>query len=146
MKKIISLIFIAILVLTMAIGCTTKASEEAETSFKYYTAEETKKAIENEDDIILLDIQVEEEWASHHIDGAIPTHAYPVKTDEEKAKLDTVLDQLEGEQPIVIVCPGGAGGAQRTYEYLKTKNIDEKRLFILENGQSNWPYDELLAK
>ena len=96
--------------------------------------------------MILLDIQVEEEWEAHHIKGAIPTHAYPVKTDEEKAKLDVVIDDLQGDQPIIVICPGGGGAATRTIEYLETKGIAPERLFILENGQSKWPYEDLLEK
>ncbi|WP_010295497.1 rhodanese-like domain-containing protein [Clostridium senegalense] len=124
-----------------------KKEDENKSEFKYYTAEELKKAIENNDKVVMLDIQVEEEFNEHHIKGVIPTHAYPVKTDEDKAKLDKVLDKLnESKDPIVIVCPGGAGGAERTYGYLKEKGIDEGRLFILKDGQKNWPYDELLEK
>lgn len=122
------------------------ATEETERTFNYYTAEQTKQAIENKEDIILLDIQVEDEWNQHHIQGAIPTHAYPVDTDEQKAKLDEVLSQLEGEQPIIIVCPGGKGGAQKTVAHLESKGIVAERLFILENGQKGWTYDELLEK
>lgn len=118
----------------------------AERTFNYYTAEQTKQAIENKEDILLIDIQVEDEWNQHHIQGAIPTYAYPVETDEQKAKLEEVSSQLEGEQPIVIVCPGGKGGAQRTVAYFESKGIAPERLFILENGQKGWPYDELLEK
>jgi len=122
------------------------ASEAPERTFNYYTADQTKQAIENKEDIILVDIQVEDEWNQHHIQGAIPTYAYPVDTDEEKAKLDGIMDKLEGEQPIIIVCPGGKGGAQKTVAHLESKGIAPERLFILENGQKGWPYEELLEK
>lgn len=122
------------------------ATAEAERTFNYYTADQTKAAIESKEDMILLDIQVEDEWNKHHIQGAIPTNAYPVETDEDKAKLDAVLDQLEGDKPIVIVCPGGKGGAQRTVAHLESKGIVPERLFILENGQGGWPYEDLLEK
>ena len=65
----------------------------------------------------------------------------------KKVKLETILPQLEGEEsPIIIVCPGGAGGATRSIDYLIEKGIAGERLFILENGQGGWPHDELLAK
>lgn len=122
-------------------------NDESKSEFKYYSAEKLKNAIEKKENIIILDIQVEDDFNKHHIKGALPTYAYPVKTDEEKSKLDSSLDKLNSSKdPIIIVCPGGAGGAERTYGYLKEKNIDENRLFILENGQKNWPYDELLEK
>lgn len=144
MKKLLLILVIMLSLVLVATGCSNNGDTEAKKEYNYYTAEQTKKAIENGDEIILLDIQVKEEWDAHHIKGAIPTHAYPVKNDEEKAKLDAVLPQLEGEQPIIVICPGGAGGATRTIDYLQTKGISADRLFILENGQSKWPYDELL--
>lgn len=150
MKKL-SLVLVLMLSLTLVLGACAKnekktEGKEEEKTYQYYTAEQTKNAIEKNEDFILLDIQVEEEWNAHHIKGAIPTHAYPVKTDEERAKLDKVLDQLQGDKPIVVVCPGGAGGAQRTIDYLTTKGIKAERLFILQDGQKKWPYEELLEK
>lgn len=152
MKKLTLISALAVSLILVFTGCSSNSGESqatdssAERTFNYYTAEQTKDAIENAEDVILLDIQVEEEWEAHHIKGAIPTHAYPVKTDEEKAKLDVVIDDLQGDQPIIVICPGGAGGATRTVEYLETKGIAPERLFILENGQSKWPYEDLLEK
>jgi len=117
-----------------------------EKTYQYYTADQTKAAIENKEDIILLDIQVEDEWNVHHIEGAVPTYAYPVKTPEDEAKLAAILPDLAGEQPIIVICPGGAGGATRSIDYLTAQGVAPERLFILENGQSKWPYEELLAK
>lgn len=121
--------------------------EEAEVSYQYYTADETKAKIENKEDMYILDIQVEDEFNEHHIEGAVATYAYPVESDEDRAKLDTVLPDLEaGEEDILVVCPGGGGGATRTVDYLTEKGIAAERLFILEKGQGGWPHDELLAK
>lgn len=150
-----------LLVMTLAMAaaaCTANSAEApasesapapapaAEKAYQYYTAEETKAAIENQADIILLDIQVEEEWNAHHIAGAIPTYAYPVKTPEEEAKLAAVMPDLAGDQPIIVICPGGGGGATRTIDYLTSQGMAPERFFILENGQSKWPYEELLEK
>ncbi len=147
MKKFASMLVLMLVLVFIVSGCTNKTEDTAaDKTYNYYTAEQTKEAIEKGDNIILLDIQVKEEWDVHHIKGAIPTHAYPVKTDEERAKLDAVLPQLDGEQPIVVICPGGAGGAQRTIDYLQTKGVKGDRLFILENGQGKWPYNELLEE
>ncbi|EQB89862.1 rhodanese-related sulfurtransferase [Clostridium punense] len=164
MKKIVSLVMTAVLVAGLAVGCSAKKdtgatqaagtqqastaqqTQTTEAKFKYYTADQVKESIEKKKDMILLDIQVENEYKEHHIKGVIPTYAYPVKTDDEKKKLDAALPKLEGTAPIVIVCPGGAGGAERTYDYLKTKGIKEDRLFILEKGQKAWPHADLLEK
>lgn len=115
--------------------------------FKYLKAEELKRYIETKKPIQMLDIQVEDEFKKHHIKGVIPTHAYPVKTAEEKAKIDKVLPTLTASnEPIAIVCPAGGGGAERTYAYLLEKGLDENRLFILESGQKGWKFEELLEK
>ena len=122
-----------------------KASEE--NKYQYYTADQVKDIVENNKPAIILDVQVKEDYDKHHIKGAIPTYAYPAKTAEDTAKLDASLDKLKASNdPIVVVCPGGAGGATRSIDYLKTKGIDENRLFILEKGQKEWPYDNLLEK
>lgn len=153
MKKLLSLT--AFIFLSLSVVFTGCSKEESKTStssteqkeFKYYTAEETKKAIEEKKDIILLDIQVEDEFKAHHINGVIPTYAYPVKSDEDKAKLEKVLPDLKkSTSSIIIVCPGGAGGAERTFAYLSEKGIDKDRLYILEKGQKGWTYEELLEK
>ncbi|WP_099191798.1 rhodanese-like domain-containing protein [Tepidibacter mesophilus] len=149
MKKKISALLLMMILAVSVVGCGSNEVKEntgEEKTYQYYTAEQVKEAIENGEDITLVDIQVEEEWNAHHIKGAISTKAYPVKTDEERAKVDTVIPKLEGDNPIIVVCPGGKGGAQRTIDHLIEKGIKPERLFILENGQGGWPYDELLEK
>lgn len=87
----------------------------------------------------IVDIQVEEEFSQHHIKGATPTYAYPVKNDADRTKLDMTIDQIMGNNdPVVIVCPRGGGGAKRTYDYLLEKGISAERLLILEKGQEGW--------
>lgn len=153
MKKSLYLVgLLAILSVFLIVGCSQEtapqqAEQPEESEFTYYTAEQLKQSIEANKSITIVDIQVEEEFNQHHIKGAIPTYAYPVKTEEEKVKLDPVLPELkDSENPIIIVCPGGKNGAQRTYQYFLENEIAKDRLFILENGQSGWPYDELLEK
>ncbi|OLN33196.1 rhodanese-like domain-containing protein [Desulfosporosinus metallidurans] len=130
-----------------AANSTSALPGKAITDFKYYTADQLKQAIEKKSPLKIVDIQVEKEYNAHHIQGVIPTYAYPVKTDEEKAKVAKVLPELKASQdPIVVVCPKGAGGAKNTVQYLTDQGISESRLMILENGQAGWPYAKLLAK
>ncbi len=118
----------------------------AANGFQYKTASEVKGMIKSKEPMHIVDIQVENEYKSGHIKGSIATYAFPVKTDEEKAKLDAIMSKIKkDEAPIIIVCPRGAGGAERTYNYLKAKGIDEYRLFILKKGWAGWPYSELSA-
>ena len=84
---------------------------------------------------IIVDIQVADEFSKRHFPGSLETNAYPVKTDEERNRLDAVLEKINASKDeVVIVCPRGGGGAKNTYDYLKAKGVAEKRLFILEKG------------
>ena len=107
--------------------------------YNYISAAALEARLTAKEPIHLVDIQVEEEFAKHHITGATATHAYPVKTEEEKAKLQAVLTKLQADKvPVVIICPRGAGGATRTYDYLLSQGIAAERLLILEKGQEGW--------
>ena len=87
----------------------------------------------------IIDIQVEDEFTQHHIKGATPTYAYPVKGDTDRTKLDATVEELKANaDPVVIVCPRGAGGAKRSYNYLLKQGISAERLLILEKGQEGW--------
>lgn len=95
----------------------------------------------------IVDIQVEDEFAQHHIKGATPTYAYPVKSDTDRAKLDATVERLKtNDDPVVVVCPRGAGGATRTYDYLLQQGISAERLLILEKGQGGWTCTPLTEK
>ena len=97
--------------------------------------------------MLLVDIQVKPEFKQHHLPGAIATYAYPVKSDSDRAKLEATLPELkDSNNPVIVICPRGGGGAKRAYTYLKEQGVDEKRLFILEKGQQGWPYADFLAQ
>jgi rhodanese-related sulfurtransferase len=133
-------IYLVILVSIVVIAGTGMAAGDP---FNYITSEETRSKIESGEIMTLLDIQVEDEYARHHIKGSLATYGYPVKTEEEKAKLDKVIPDLTaGTDPVIIICPQGGGGARRTFEHLLSRGIESGRLFILEKGQSGWPYPD----
>lgn len=116
-------------------------------SYHYISAADVKQKVEKQENILLLDIQVKDEFDQHHISGAMETHAYPVKSETDQGKLEAVLTKAKkSAEPIVIICPRGGGGAKRAYDYLKGQGIAEDRLMILEGGQAKWPYKEMLAK
>ena len=107
--------------------------------YNFVSPEELKRRIEANSDILIVDIQVKEEFDQHHIPGSVATYAYPVKSDEDRARLDPVVAARNSDNtPVVIVCPRGAGGAKRTYEYLKEQGISESHLAILEKGIAGW--------
>jgi rhodanese-related sulfurtransferase len=108
-------------------------------TYNYIGAAALEARLKAGEAIHLLDIQVEEEYAKHHIKGATATHAYPVKSEADTAKLQAAVAKIKADNaPVVIVCPRGAGGATRTYDYLLTQGIAAERLLILEKGQEGW--------
>ncbi len=133
---------IAFTILFLILFSTTAIAEQ----YNFMTPEDLKKRLGANEDLLVVDIQVEEEFNQHHIPGSIATYAYPVKTDEDRARLEPVVSlQKEDLKPVVIVCPRGAGGAKRTFDYLVTQGVDKNHLWILEKGMSGWEYGDLTA-
>lgn len=113
----------------------------------YVKPDEFKKWLEGGKSMIIVDIQLKEDFAKHHFKGSIQTNAYPVKAEDEKKRLDAALSKAKASKDdVVIICPRGKGGAMNTYEYLKSNGISENRLYILEGGIAGWPYKEMLQK
>jgi len=116
-------------------------------SYNYISAEEMKEKFTAGEDIIIVDIQVKEEYEQHHLPGSVATYAYPVKSETERAAIDIAVAKYnETGELVVIVCPRGKGGAKRTYDYMMSQNVLEDKLTILENGMSGWPYQDLLER
>ena len=113
--------------------------------YNYISPEKVKTWLETQKPFTIVDIQVTDEFKAHHLPGSTATYAYPVKTDAEKAQIDDAIQlSLEKDTPIVVVCPRGGGGAKRCYDYMKSKNVPEDRLLILEKGMGGWPYKDLV--
>lgn len=130
------------LALTLTLVTTTAAL-----AFNYIEPQEVKELLEQKKPVILLDIQVADEFAKHHLPGSIETNSYPAKSDEDRKQLDKLLPVIKASKdPVVVICPQGKGGATRSVEYLKSQGIAEERLRILTGGIAGWPYKELTAK
>lgn len=134
MKRIIA---VAVLLLCSAI--VSMAS-----GYNYVAPDQFKLWMEKGKDMSIVDIQVPAEFQQHHFKGSLETNSYPVKSAADKQKLDTILPKLSATRnDVVVICPRGGGGAKNTYDYLKEKGIDEKRIFILKEGMQGWPYKEM---
>ncbi|MEW6117255.1 MAG: rhodanese-like domain-containing protein [Nitrospirota bacterium] len=97
--------------------------------------------------VIIVDIQLADDFKEHHFKDSIETNAFPAKSEEEKKKLDKAVEKIRATQDdVVVVCPRGKSGASNSYEYIKSKGIPEKRLYILEGGIAGWPYKEMFVK
>lgn len=112
--------------------------------YNYVEPSQFKQWLDKGKDVSIVDIQVPAEFQKHHFKGSLETNAYPVKSADDKQKLDNILPNIsKSNNDVVVVCPRGGGGAKNTYDYLKEKGIDEKRIFILKEGMQGWPYKEL---
>jgi rhodanese-related sulfurtransferase len=112
--------------------------------YNYVDPNQFKQWLEKGKDISIVDIQIPAEYQQRHFKGSLETNSYPVKSADDKQKLDAVLPKLAAtKNDVVVICPRGGGGAKNTFDYLKEKGIDEKRIFILKEGMQGWPYKEL---
>jgi rhodanese-related sulfurtransferase len=130
-----------LLVVTLVL-CVAVAALAAD--YRFVKQDTFKQWLESGKKMILVDIQPPADFAKKHFKGALETGAYPVKSDEEKKRLDLILDRINSSQDdVVIVCPRGGGGAKNTWDYLSAKGIPVSRMYILEKGSEGWPYPEL---
>lgn len=135
MKRMVCLL----ITLLLALATTAMAA-----GYKYVEPGQFKQWLESGKDMAVVDIQVPAEFQQHHFKDALETNAFPVKTTEEKQRLDKVLPQLSASQrDVVVVCPRGGSGAKNTYDYLKEKGVPENRMYILKDGMQGWPYKEM---
>ena len=131
-----------VLAISLLAGCGGKVKENAKNN--YITADETAKLIRSEPTkIVLVDIQEKPDFEEEHLKGAISTYAYPVKTDEERARLEALLPEIKPDQKVIIVCPRGGGGADRAYDFYLSKGLKKDQLVTLKDGQYGWPRDKV---
>lgn len=114
-------------------------------NFNYVKAEDFKQWLDSGKAMVLVDIQVRDEFALHHFKDSIETNAFPVETEEQRKMIDpAVAAAKKAGTDVVVICPRGGGGAKRCYSYLKAQGIPEEKLFILEGGVDKWPHKETL--
>lgn len=109
--------------------------------YNYISQNEMRDTLDTKAEVTIVDICPVDQFSKGHLPGSIETNAYPVKSDAERERLASTLTTLKASTDnIVIVCPGGGGGAKRTYDFYVANGIQENRLQILEKGMNGWPY------
>jgi rhodanese-related sulfurtransferase len=131
--------FLLLTILCLAAGiCWADASGD----YNFISADALKARIDAKSPVTIVDICPVKQFAAGHIKGAKETNAYPVKTQAEKDKLAKLLPGIKASgDDVVIICPRGAGGAKRAYDFYKAQGVKENRLMILEKGMNGWPYE-----
>ena len=115
-------------------------------NFNYVTADDFKQWLDSGKAMVLVDIQVKDEFSLHHFKNSIETNSFPVDTDEQRKMIDpAVAASKAAGTDVVVICPRGGGGAKKCYNYLKDQGIPETKLFILEGGIAKWPHQEMLV-
>jgi rhodanese-related sulfurtransferase len=110
-------------------------------TYNYITAAELNSRLGAESPMIIIDVCPEKLFATAHIKGSIETNAYPVKTEEQKARLAEHLQTIKASaDDIIIVCPRGGGGAKNTFDFYRANGVAPERMLILAKGIAQWPY------
>ena len=137
-------IAVAVLMLVVALfGAMPAAGGE----YRYLKQKEFREWIESGKRMIIVDIQEPEEFLKQHFRGSLATGAFPAKSEEDRRKLEGAVKKAAASTvDVVIICPRGGGGAKNSYDYLKERGIDEKRLHILEKGMQGWPYPDVTVR
>ena len=139
--KITHLVFVSLIAFVL-VSCGGKVKENPK--YNYISAEETAELMRKDaSKLVLVDIQEKPDFEEEHLKGALATYAYPVKTEDEKARLTALLPNISPEQKVIIICPRGGGGADRAYDFYLEKGVKKEQLFTLKGGQYEWPRDKI---
>ena len=135
-----SVVIISTIILVLCFSVTTWSAE-----LNFVEASTFKGWLKEKKPMILADIQKVPGFKTHHFYGAVGTNAYPAKTDQEKNKLDVILQMHEKTgMDVVIIGPRGGASSKRTAKHLIEKGIPAEKVFILKGGVNKWPDREML--
>ena len=122
-KRLISIILISCVLLALA-AC------GADKGYTQITAEEAKAIMDSSDDVVILDVRTEEEFAEGHIPGAILIPDYEIEEQAETQLKDK-------EQVILVYCRSGnrSKAASAALAEMGYTNVQEF------GGINDWPYE-----
>ena len=91
---------------------------------------DTKTAHANRQDIQVLDVREDDEWAAGRIEEAVHI---PL------GELDSRVDELDRSRPVVTVCRSG-GRAGKAAELLSGAGLNAE---VMDGGMTQWDKDKL---
>ena len=127
MKRILTLLFLAVILLT---ACGQDKENNQGAVYVNITAEEAKQIMDSEEGYIILDVRTQEEYDQGHIPGAIV-----ISHEEIAEKAEKVL--TDKDQLILVYCRSGRRSkiAAEALVELGYTNIKEF------GGIMDWPYE-----
>ena len=147
MKKIISLLLIAVMMLSL-VACGNKAPEAPATTdvaMQYIKAEEAKELL-NSDEYVFFDIRKAADSSSNSIHGAQAWDMDAAKEGDAEAGKATMTEATRDlDKKIILVCYSGKRYAQAATNALSAIGYDMTKVYTLEGGFTNWSevYPEL---
>ena len=147
MKKIISLLLIAVMMLSLA-ACGEKAPEAPATTdvaMQYIKAEEAKELLDS-DEYVFFDIRKAADSSSNSIPGAYSWDMDAAKEGDAEAGKATMTEATRDlDKKIILVCYSGKRYAQAATNALSAIGYDMTKVYTLEGGFTNWSevYPEL---
>jgi thiosulfate/3-mercaptopyruvate sulfurtransferase len=88
------------------------------TGIQYVTPEKFREWY-TEGKALVVDVQTYGGYTQMHFPGSLPTHAYPVRTPDQKKRVESVIPAIKKtKKPVVLVCPGGITGAPNARVHL----------------------------
>lgn len=128
--KILGILFGVMLIALGITACQSEPPKEGEGGYLKITAEEAKKRMDSENEVVILDVRTKEEYEEAHIPGAIliPNEEIGKEPLEQLADLD---------KEILVYCRSGNRSAQAAKKMIEagyTKVYDF-------GGITDWPYE-----
>lgn len=127
MKKIIVILAAAVILAISLSGCKTK---ENDMGYEQISQEDAKKIMDGQEDIVILDVRTQEEFADRHIVGAV---CIPNETIDEK-----ITEQIpDKDQLILVYCRSGNRSRQASNKLVKLGYTNIKEF----GGINTWRYE-----
>ncbi len=130
MKHRVWLFIVLSVIVIMLAGCGNAVEVPEVMSFQSITPEEAMQRLDNGEEIILLDVRTQEEYAEGHIPGS---HLIPLQTLEEEAPLQLAHKDV----PLFVYCRSG----NRSLEAAEILVVLGYTQVYDMGGIIDWPYD-----
>ena len=140
MKRAISLLLVAVMMLGLLAGCGEKApaAEDNNVAMQYIKAEEAKELLES-DEYVFFDIRKAADSSANSIPGAQAWDMDAAKEGDAEAGKATMTEATKGlDKKIILVCYSGKRYAQAATNALSAIGYDMSKVFTLEGGFTNW--------